>query len=106
MEAVNILFPDLQDYVDVVITREQTRRIKPDPEQIERALATLNVAPEKALTVGDHPRDILAGKAFRLKTVTVLSGTTGKKVFEEVAADYIAADIRSLPEIVSELSGS
>jgi hypothetical protein len=41
-----------------------------------------------------------------LKTVAVLSGTISKKVFEEAGADYIAADIRSLPEIVRQLNGS
>jgi beta-phosphoglucomutase-like phosphatase (HAD superfamily) len=104
-EAVNIVFPDFHNYVDVVITRERTRQIKPNPEQIEKALATLNVVAERALMVGDHPRDILAGKAFSVKTDAVFSGTISGKAFEEAGADYIAADIRSLPEIVSELSG-
>jgi phosphoglycolate phosphatase len=105
IEAVNIIFPDRAAHIDVVVTPEQTKRIKPDPEQVEMALAQLGVVPEKALVVGDHPRDILAGKAFSVKTVAVLTGTVDRKALKEANPDYIVPDIRSLPDILRELSG-
>jgi phosphoglycolate phosphatase len=100
MEALELVFEDLPDYVDAVVTRNDTRMVKPHPEQIERALAKLGVLPEKTLMVGDHPTDIMAGRACGAKTVGVLTGVTREEDFELAGADYIVPDIRSLPEIV------
>jgi phosphoglycolate phosphatase len=104
-EALDIVFKDSNEYVDTVITSADTRWVKPNPYHIETALSRLRIVPEKAVMVGDHPTDVIAGKACRMKTVGVLSGATGKEAFERAGADYIARDIRSLPEIISELTG-
>lgn len=106
MEALELAFEDLSDYVEVVVTRDHTKLLKPHPGQIEKALERLRVAPEEALMVGDHPTDIMAGKAFAVKTVGVLTGATKKEDLEQAGADYVAADIRSLPEIIGALSGA
>lgn len=105
MDALVLVFNDLPEYIDAVITRDDTRLVKPHPAQIERALTRLRVTPEKALMVGDHPTDIIAGKACGARTLGVLTGTTMKEAFEQAGADYVAPDIRSLPAIVSQLSG-
>lgn len=100
MDALQLIFEDLWEYVDAVVTRDDTRLIKPHPGQIEQALAGLGVPPENALMVGDHPTDIMAGKAYCVRTVGVLTGATRREAFEQAGADYIACDIRSLKEIV------
>jgi phosphoglycolate phosphatase len=105
LEALELAFEDLPNYIDAVVTRDDTRMVKPHPEQIERALAKLGVPPEKALMVGDHPTDIVAGKACGAKTVGVLTGGAREEAFELAGADYVAPDIRSLRKIVSALSG-
>jgi phosphoglycolate phosphatase len=104
MDALLLAFQDLSDYVEVVVTRDQTKLLKPHPGQIEMALEGLRVAPEKALMVGDHPTDIMAGKACHATTVGVLTGTTSREAFEEAGADFIVTDISSLPEIVTRLN--
>lgn len=104
-EALELTFEDLSDYVDVVVTRDHTRLVKPHPGQIEKALSRLLISPEKALMIGDHPTDIMAGKACHVKTIGVLSGATAREAFEKAGADYIAPDIRSLPEIVRAFEG-
>lgn len=105
MDAIALVFRDLPEYIGAVITRDDTDKVKPHPAQLQKALARLRVPPEKALMVGDHPTDVMAGKAYGVKTVGVLTGTTRKEAFEEAGADYIEADIRSLPAIVSQLAG-
>ncbi|HAR96796.1 MAG TPA: hypothetical protein DCR97_12670 [Deltaproteobacteria bacterium] len=104
MEALELTFKDLSDYVEVVVTRDHSTLLKPHPGQIEKALERLQVEPHKALMVGDHPTDIMAGKAFSVRTVGVLTGTTKREDLERAGADYISADIRSLPEIIGALS--
>jgi histidinol phosphatase-like enzyme len=39
-----------------------TRRVKPHPEHLLTALKLLDVPPERAIMVGDHPMDITLGK--------------------------------------------
>lgn len=103
MEAISLTFKDMPNYIDAVVTRDDTARVKPHPEHIETILTQLGIAPEKALMVGDHPTDILAGKACGATSVAVLSSVTSKEAFEEAGADYIVGDIRSVPEIVDAL---
>ncbi len=90
------VFPDMEEYIDVVVTREDIREVKPDPAHVKRALDTLNVASEEAIVVGDHPTDIIAGRGLNMKTVGVLTGRTDKKALQEVRATYIIDDIRGI----------
>ncbi|MDQ2688112.1 MAG: HAD family hydrolase [Armatimonadota bacterium] len=48
---------------DVLLTRDDVRRTKPDPQHLWDALAQLGNAPGEAAMVGDHWMDIQAGRA-------------------------------------------
>jgi phosphoglycolate phosphatase len=90
------VFPDLDEYIHVAVTHEDTRKLKPDPAHVEKALRILHIAPEEAMMVGDHPTDVLAGSALHMKTVGVLTGRTDQKAFQEVHATHIFEDIRGI----------
>jgi phosphoglycolate phosphatase len=47
---------------------------KPHPESLERACAELTCAPEHAIYIGDHARDIEAGRAAGLYTIAAAYG--------------------------------
>lgn len=47
---------------------------KPHPESLERACADLACAPEQAIYIGDHARDIEAGRAAGLFTIAAAYG--------------------------------
>ena len=53
---------DLKDYFDVVVTAEDTKKHKPDPEPVNIALAKLDSRPEHSLMLGDTMFDILCAK--------------------------------------------
>jgi HAD superfamily hydrolase (TIGR01509 family) len=61
-KAVDIVFEDhaLKGYFDVVVTREDVRKLKPDPEGI--LLATRKLGVRRFLFVGDLMLDLLAAK--------------------------------------------
>jgi phosphoglycolate phosphatase-like HAD superfamily hydrolase len=46
----------------VLLTRDDTPFVKPDPRHLLAALAALGVAPEQAAMCGDHPLDVAAGR--------------------------------------------
>jgi phosphoglycolate phosphatase len=94
--AVLEVFPDIRDYCAAVITREMTRNVKPHPEHLLTVLDSLDVKPEFAFMVGDHPMDIKIGKGLGAFTVGVLSGYSSSDDLLEAGADLIiakAADI-------------
>jgi len=98
-DVLKSVFPDIENYVDGIVTREHTRQVKPDPEQVKIILRRLNVPAHEALFVGDHPTDVIAGKAAGTYTAGVLSGRTTKDAFEKVSPDYIFNDIRNVREL-------
>jgi phosphoglycolate phosphatase len=99
--AVEKVFPDIAAYVDVVAAREDVPVVKPHPGHIAAVLGLLDhVDPSGALVVGDHPTDILAGRAAGALTVGVLTGRTEKTGFVEAGADFVIGDIRDVPGLV------
>lgn len=81
---------------DLLLTRDDVDKVKPDPQHLLDALNLLDSQPDKALMVGDHPMDILAGKKAGMKTAAVLTSKSSED-FEEVAPDLI---LTSIPELL------
>jgi phosphoglycolate phosphatase len=94
------VFPDMDNFIDIAVTREDIREVKPDPAHVKEALRMLDVLPEEAMVVGDHPTDIRAGRALNMKTAGVLTGRTGQEAFHEEQATFIFDDIRGIIDIV------
>ena len=53
---------------------DDVSRPKPDPEGLERACAQLGCAPAQAITIGDHARDIEAGRRAGMYTIAAAYG--------------------------------
>ena len=70
---------------------------KPKPGNIIRASVGLNYNPTETFIIGDSRRDILAGKALRLKTIFVASGNT-KLQDLDVKPNYIAKNLLNAVE--------
>jgi len=101
-EAVRKVFPDIEEFCDVFISRNSVKKVKPHPEHLILVMKALKVSGEEAMMVGDHPIDIQAGKKVGMKTVGVLTGRTRKEDFEKAGADYVLGDAS---EICSLLAG-
>ncbi len=100
LAALKHTFPDVDTFVDVVMTRDDVRRVKPDPEHVAAALLALDVAPGDAMVVGDHPTDVAAGLSIGTRTVAVLSGRSRPEDFEKAGAQYIVDDIRDVKRFI------
>ncbi|MDO6682993.1 HAD-IA family hydrolase [Oceanobacter sp. 5_MG-2023] len=58
----------------VLVCADDVRIAKPDPESLLLAAAQLELQPEACWYVGDHLRDIQAGKAAGMRTIAALFG--------------------------------
>lgn len=96
MDVLRTVFPDIDSYTDSIVTREDTKYVKPNPLHVREVLRSLRLEPDDVIMVGDHPTDIIAGRALNMKTVGVLTGRTARDSFEKVQATFIFDDIRDI----------
>ncbi len=80
-------------YFDVIITRDDVKRGKPDPEGCFKACEHLGMNPKDGFYVGDLPTDIVAGKKAGMKVIGVLTSIAPKKWLEAEEPDYIAENL-------------
>ncbi len=99
--AVRKVFPDINDFCDVFVSRNLVGKVKPHPDHLTHVMRSLKISGEDAMMVGDHIIDIQAGKRVGMKTIGVLTGRTKKDEFEKAEADYI---LRDASEVYSVLA--
>lgn len=94
----------LDDRCGSVICPEDVSMAKPDPEGLLLACRQLNVAPEHCIYVGDHARDIEAGKAARMQTIAAAWGYLNPdETPEQWQSDHISRDSTDLQPLLHSL---
>jgi HAD superfamily hydrolase (TIGR01509 family) len=86
-----------------VVTRDQVRYAKPDPDLFLAAADRLNVPIEQCVVVGDSIWDLLAAQRARALGVGLLSGGYGKEELERAGAYRVYEDPRDLLDHLDEL---
>lgn len=88
---------------DVLLSRNDVPRAKPDPDHVRRALAALGCDPAEAVVVGDHVFDMEAGRAAG--AAHCLGVRTGASSDAELLAAGAEAVIGSIAELPAWLRG-
>jgi phosphoglycolate phosphatase len=99
-DAVRKVFPDINDFCDVFVSRNSVKKVKPHPDHLTYVMESLKISGEKGVMVGDHITDIQAGKRVGMETIGVLTGRTKKEEFEKVGADYILRDASEICDLI------
>ena len=89
----------LRDFFEVVITREDVKKLKPDPEGILLALKRLNA--RDFVFVGDLIHDSKAAENAGGKSIIVNRSSSVKLEFH---ADYVAESLTEIPALISRVS--
>jgi phosphoglycolate phosphatase len=87
--AVRKVFPDIERFCDVFISRDSTRKVKPHPYHLTAVLKALEVSAEETVMVGDHLLDVEAGRRVGMMTIGVLTGQIQRDKFEQAGADAV-----------------
>ncbi len=95
-EAILKVFPDINDFCDVFLSRTSIKKVKPHPDHLFSVLKSLAVEPNEAVMIGDHTIDILAGQRAGIKTIGVLTGRIKREEFERAGADLILKEAREV----------
>ncbi len=88
----------------VAICPDHVSKPKPDAEPILLAMDELELMPSQCIYVGDHERDIAAGKAANLTTIACAYGyIKAEDNIQQWNADFIVDDVNALEHLLFEL---
>jgi phosphoglycolate phosphatase len=101
-DAVRRVFPNIDQFCDVFISRNSVKKVKPHPDHLSSAMKALDITGEEAVMIGDHTIDIQAGKKVGMKTIGVLTGRTKREEFEKAGADDILDNASQICRLLEE----
>ena len=87
-----------------VVTRDQVRHAKPDPDLFLAAAARLGVDIHQSLVIGDSVWDMLAAQRARALGVGLLAGGYGQAELEQAGAFRVYADPADLLWHIDEIA--
>jgi HAD superfamily hydrolase (TIGR01509 family) len=93
----------LHALIDVLVTREEAARWKPDGAMVKETLSRLNVDPSGALFVGDSTIDIMAARDSGVTSVALLTGPTLTARLLKEKPDYIVSSLAELMLLVEQI---
>jgi HAD superfamily hydrolase (TIGR01549 family) len=103
--AVNLAALGVDPEVNAVVTRDQVRYAKPDPDLFLAAADRLGARIEHALVVGDAVWDMLAATRCRALGVGLLSGGYGPDELRQAGAIRVFDDPADLLAHIDEVGG-
>lgn len=90
----------LMEFMDVIVTPEDTEKHKPDGEPLEKACELLGIDTANALMVGDSQFDILCGKNAASKTCLVKYTAASIQNILQYNPDYLIEKLTDLLGII------
>jgi HAD superfamily hydrolase (TIGR01509 family) len=103
--AMNIATLGLDPDTCPIVTRDQVRYAKPDPDLFLAAADRLGADIEQAIVVGDSIWDMLAAQRCRALGVGLLSGGYGAAELREAGAIRVYEDPADLLDHIDEVGG-
>lgn len=96
-QAVRCVFPDVDDYCDLLLARDNVTFLKPDPRHLQQAMTHLERTPERSVMIGDGRMDMQIGRTLCLTCVGVLSGSSDEAALTAAGAHLVVESIAELP---------
>jgi HAD superfamily hydrolase (TIGR01509 family) len=103
--AVNLAALGIDPTKTPVVTRDEVRYAKPDPDLFLAAAARLNAPIERSIVVGDSIWDMLAATRCRALGVGLLSGGYGPDELRQSGAIRVYEDPADLLSHIDEVGG-
>jgi HAD superfamily hydrolase (TIGR01509 family) len=102
--APNLAALGVDPTADIVVTRDQVRFAKPDPDLFIEAARRLNIPVERCIVVGDSIWDMLASARCGALGVGLLSGGYGRDELERSGALRVYEDPADLHAHIDEVA--
>ncbi|KZL91106.1 pyrophosphatase PpaX [Clostridium magnum] len=95
---------NIYDYMDVIVTPEDTEKHKPQGEPAEKACELLGILPEEAIMVGDSHNDILCGRNAGCSTCLVQYTALPIDKLMTYKPNYVIEKIEDLVEVCNSIN--
>ncbi|RIB35494.1 MAG: hypothetical protein BXU00_00040 [Candidatus Nanoclepta minutus] len=86
----------LKGFFDVVITSDDVKNLKPDPEPYILALNRLKLLPDECLAIEDSIYGIISAKNAGINVIAVLTGANTKKEIKNLGVYKIMKNLKDL----------
>jgi HAD superfamily hydrolase (TIGR01549 family) len=93
----------LENVFDSIITGDDSKKLKPDPEALFMCANELKVNPTGCVYIGDTKGDVLAARNANMIPIAVTWGYHDISVLEGAKPKYIAEDFNELYDIINTL---
>ena len=97
---------NLTERCAVLVCPEDVSKTKPDPEPMYLAAKRIQIQPEDCIYVGDHPRDIDAGRHAHMYTILAAYGYLPLQHKDDLTAwqaDCIVNTVAELQQVIHQL---
>lgn len=99
-QAVRCVFPDADNYCDLLLTRDNVEFVKPDPRRLQLALSNLARKAAQVVMIGDGRMDMQLGRELGLTCVGVLTGSSDAASLVAARAHLVIDDIEALEQLL------
>jgi phosphoglycolate phosphatase len=96
----------LLDYFDVIVTGDQVKRRKPDPEGVIQCLDKLGITPRAAAYIGDSCVDVGASHAAGVTSFGVLTGAGSSASLSAAGTHRVLPAVHALPDVLGLSAGA
>lgn len=100
--TITLRMLEIYNYFDLIITGDDVKKHKPDPEGILNFINQFNLKNDKVILIGDAPSDIKAAKGAGIKIASVLWDSYAKDRVLEPGSDFIFHTVDELKKFIIE----
>ena len=94
----------IDDYFNIVVSRDKVKYVKPYTEQFEMALKALGVQAQATVVVGDSVVDMQSARELKSIAVGIPTGMSTMEQLKNHSANYIITSLTDLPVLIKEIN--
>jgi len=91
---------EIRELFDVVVARDDVKRLKPHEEIIVKAVSRLKTVPWRSLYVGDSAVDVIAGKRAGAYVAAITGGADSKEKLMRSRPDYLIDGLEEVFDVI------
>lgn len=90
----------LRNLFGVIVTIDDVKKGKPNPDQLLLAARKLKISPSQCLMVGDSRFDQIAANKAKMDSIGVLTGAVSKRDLRIAGAENVLKDVNELSKLL------
>jgi len=94
----------IEDFFEILVSRNNVKYVKPHTEQFEMALEALKARAQATVIVGDSVVDMQSARELKSIAVGIPTGMSTMEQLRNHSANYIITSLTDLPVLIKEIN--